>query len=81
MMLYYQTKSGCKWTSCLEDRLEQKLSYFDYISPHCDLDIEDSEPIFLLDTLACDAALPYQVWHQNDLQFRKYHPDKHSPTV
>ena len=36
-----------------------------------------SEPIFLHDTLACDAALPYHVWHQNDLWFRRY-TDKHS---
>ena len=31
-------------------------SYFDYINPHCDLDIEHSEPIFLHVTLAYDAA-------------------------
>ena len=23
-----------------------KKSYFDYVNPHCDLDIEDSEPFF-----------------------------------
>ena len=30
---------------------KKKQSYFDYISPHCDHNIEDSEPIFLHDTL------------------------------
>ena len=37
------------------------------ISPHCDLDTEHSEPIFLHGTLAYDAAHPYQVWKQNVL--------------
>ena len=54
MMPYYQTKFGCKPTSSLEDK--QKQSYFVYISPHCDLDIEHSEPIFLHETLGYDAA-------------------------
>ena len=48
------TKSGCKPTSSLEDTTETVI--FDYISLHCDLDIEHSEPIFLHDTLAYDAA-------------------------
>ena len=46
MMLYYQTKFGCKRTSSLED-----TTYFDYISFHCDLDIEHSEPFFFCMTL------------------------------
>ena len=29
---------------------------------HCDLDLEDSKPIFLEDNLAHDDALPYKVW-------------------
>ena len=51
MMLCYQTKFGCKGTSSLED-----IAYFDYINPCCDFHIEDSEPIFLHDTLAYDAT-------------------------
>ena len=43
MMLYYQTKFGYKQICSSED-----------ISPRCDLDIEDSEPFFLQDTLAQD---------------------------
>ena len=31
-------------------------NYFDYIRPQCDLDTEHSEPIFVHDTLAYDAA-------------------------
>ena len=37
---------------------------FDYMNPHCDLDLEDSKPIFLHDTLAHDDASSYQVWLQ-----------------
>ena len=55
MMLYYQIKFVSKRTSSLEDIAEIVL-YFDYMKPHCKLDIEDSEPIFLHDTLAHDAA-------------------------
>ena len=40
MMLYYRTKSGSKWANSLEDITE----------------IAHSEPIFLHDTLAYDAA-------------------------
>ena len=28
----------------------------DYMSPHCDLDLDDGKPIFLNDTLAHDDA-------------------------
>ena len=62
-MLYYQTKFGCKLPSSLEDKTEivifwlYKPSYFHYISPHCDLDIEHSEQIFLQDILS-----PNLVW-------------------
>ena len=41
----YQTKSGCKGTSSLEARVE--IAIFYYKSLHCDLDTEDSEPLFL----------------------------------
>ena len=35
---------------------------------------------FSKNTLAYDAAPPHQVWKQNVLWFRRYHPDKHSLT-
>ena len=59
MKLYYQTKFGCKSTSSLEDKV--KSSYFDYVSPHCDLDNEESEPIFLQDTSPHNNTAQYQV--------------------
>ena len=49
-MLYYQTKFGCNLTSSLEDTQEMVIFRL-YISPCCDLDIEQNEPIFLHDTL------------------------------
>ena len=48
------------------------------MSPRCDLELEDSKPIFLLDTLANDDASPYQVWLQNVQQLRRYRPEEHS---
>ena len=43
----------------------------------CDLDLEDTKHFFPHETLA---ATPFEVWQQNVLRFRRYHPDKHSPT-
>ena len=48
----------------------------DYISPHCDPELEDSKPIFLHDTLAHNDASPNQVWLQNIQQLRRYHQDQ-----
>ena len=57
MIIYTQIEFGCKRLTGLElinDIVEtvifwlykQKLSYFDYISTHCDLDLEDRIPFF-----------------------------------
>ena len=54
MVLYYQNQVWLQTDSSLEDTT--KIAIFRYISPRCDLDIEHSEPIFLHDTLAYDAA-------------------------
>ena len=43
-------------------------SYFDYINPCCDLDTEDSKPIFPHDTLPHDNTLPRQVWLKKKLK-------------
>ena len=43
-------------------RYSKKIVIFVYISPHCDLDIQDSEQIFPRDTLAHNNAPPYQIW-------------------
>ena len=40
----------------------KKYSYFDYISPRYDFDIQDSEPIFLHDTSPHGNTQLYQVW-------------------
>ena len=48
MMTYLQTKFGCKEINSSRDIVE---SYFDHMSPCCDHD-----------TLAHNAASPYQVW-------------------
>ena len=42
------------------------------MSPQCDLDLEDSKPIFLHDTLAHDEASPYQVWLQDLIKMNIY---------
>ena len=48
------------------------------ISPHCDFDIEDSEPFFFLhDTSPHDNTPSHKVWKQNAWWFRRYHLDKH----
>ena len=43
-------------------KYSKNKSYFHYISPCCDLDTEDSEPIFQHNTLPYDNIPPYQVW-------------------
>ena len=58
-----------------------KQSYSDYKSPCCDLDLENSEPIFLHDTLTHDNTPPYQVWLERLNSSRRYHPDKHLLTL
>ena len=52
----------------------------DHMYPCCDRDLENWKPTFLHDTLAHNAALPYQVWYQDDMWFRRNQPDKHSLT-
>ena len=43
MMMYHQTKFGCQEINSSE----KKKSYFDHMSPSCDLDLEDSKHFFL----------------------------------
>ena len=58
-MMYHAIKSGCKRTSNSVDMVETVIS--DYTSPHCDLELENSKPIFLHDTLAHGEISPYHV--------------------
>ena len=57
-----------------------RKSYCDYLSPHCDLYLKDSEPIFLHVTLHHNNTPPYQVWLKTVEQFMRYCPDKTGPT-
>ena len=51
--MYHPINLGCKKISSSADMVETvKL---DYLSLHCDPELEDSKPIFLHDTLAHDA--------------------------
>ena len=51
-------------------------SYFAYISPCCDLDIEDNEPIFVHDIMSHNKTAPYLIWLKMVKRCRKYHLDK-----
>ena len=53
-----------------------RKSYFDYKSPHCDLDTGDHEPIILPDTMPHDNTPSFQVWLKMTELFRRYRPDK-----
>ena len=57
-------------------KIQQEQSYFDYISPRCDLNHEDCEPVFLHDIPAYDSTPPYQVWFKTVERFKRYRPDK-----
>ena len=76
MMMHHPNKFGCKKISSSVGLVETVI--LDYMSPHYDPELEDSKPIFLHDTLAYDAASPYQVWLQKVEQLRRYRPDDHS---
>ena len=65
IMMCYPIRWDCKKISRLVDWVETVI--FDYMNSKCDLDLEDSKPIFLHDTLAHDDASPYQVWLQKVL--------------
>ena len=73
---YHLIKFGCQKISSLADMVETVI--FDQISPHCDPELEDSKPIFLLDTLVHDVASSDQVWLQRLQQLRRYRSDEHS---
>ena len=47
-MMYHPFKFGCKKTSSSVVMVETVI--FNYMSPHCDHELEDSKPIFLHDT-------------------------------
>ena len=75
IMMHHNIKCGCKKISSSVNVVEKVI--FDYVSPHCDLELEDSKPIFLQDTLAHGDPSSYQVWLQKVQQLGRYRPDKH----
>ena len=54
VMKYRQAKFGSSGLAA--QNRQQKQSYFDYMGPHCDLNLEDSKPIFGM------SASLYQFW-------------------
>ena len=48
MMMYCPIKSGCQKISSFVDMVETVI--FGYMSPHCDLDLDECKPIFFEDT-------------------------------
>ena len=81
MMIYHQTKSGCKRiTSIVTFWLHKPSnivqSYFDCISRPCDCDLEDSNPFFLEWQSGfwrlSPYLSPYQLWLQKVQWSRKY---------
>ena len=75
-MMYHPIRCGCKKISSSVDVVGTVI--FDYMSPHCGPDLEDSKPIFLHGTLANDDASPYQVWLQKVQQLKRQRLDEHS---
>ena len=70
-MMYHPIKFDRKEISSSIDMIGTVIS--DYMSPHCDLELEDSKPIFLQNTPAHDDTSPYQFDHK---RFSSYHPDE-----
>ena len=75
MMMYHPIKLGCRKISSSADMVETVIS--DYMSPPCDLELEDRKQI-LDGTLAHDDASPYPVWFQKVQWLGRYHLDDHS---
>ena len=62
MMMYHPIKFGYKKISSSVDTVE--IAILHNAIPNCDLDLENTKPIFSNDTLTHDAASLYQVWLQ-----------------
>ena len=71
MMMCHPTKFGCKKISSSINIYIGNSHIFDYMSPHCDPELENSKSISLHSTLAHGAS-PYQVWLQKDQRLRRY---------
>ena len=61
-------KPGSSWIA--KEILVQKIqSYFDYLNPHCDIDVEGRSPIILHYITPYSDAPPNQIWLQKAEQF------------
>ena len=58
-MMHHNTKFGTKMFLSLEDIIWTNT---DILTLYCDLDLKNSKPSFLHDTLAHNDASQYQVW-------------------
>ena len=70
LMVYYQT-FACQRISSLEDIAKE--SYFNHMSPCCDLDLEDSEQIFPHHTQTHDAMSSLMLCHHIKFGNKMYH--------
>ena len=63
--MYSQTKLVTKKISNSEHTIEiDMISLYEPKFSYCDLDLEDSNPVFTHDTLAYNGVSPYWVWLQ-----------------
>ena len=81
MMMYYQTKFGCQKINSSKDIEEKVIFWSCKPSVTVTSTMKIANILFAHDTLAPDAVSPYQVWQQNVLWPRRYHPDKHWLTL
>ena len=71
MVVYLKAVFGwAKKNNSSENILLLQASYLYYTNPHCDLDLEDSNPMFTQDTPTHNHVPPLQVWLQKLQQFR-----------
>ena len=69
-MIYHQRKFGHKQIISFDELADE--SHFDYLSPCCDLDLEDSNQFSWHNTPTHNNAPLYQVWFE---RLRRYYPD------
>ena len=73
-LAYEQTRFDCKQIISSKATVETVIFWL-YISPHCHLDLDDTNPIFSHENPAHYQAPPYQVWLWNVQQFRRHLQD------
>lgn len=74
ILMYHPTNCGCKRTLQQFSRLYSKNCH-NYMKPHCDLDLEGRNAVFLLGTMAHDEPITTSIWVKKIQLFRRYCPD------